>query len=319
MSVDLLIVGSVALDTVETARERRERILGGSASFASTAASFFTRPALCAVTGADFPEAHIDFLRGRGVDLGGLERAPGRTFFWAGRYAPDFKSRETLETQLNVFETFRPKLPLAYRDARYLFLGNIHPELQLEVLTQVAKPQLCACDTMNLWIATTPKELRRLLAKVDVLLLNDEEALQLAGEHNLVRAARGIIAMGPRSVVVKRGDAGAVLFHDGRMFVAPAFPLEEVVDPTGAGDSFAGGFMGYLAQAGDPTPEAVRRAMICGSVLASFAVEDFSLDRLRTLSLADIAARYRAFQDLVGFEELEDGAVIPLEAGAKGG
>ncbi|HEY3353281.1 MAG TPA: PfkB family carbohydrate kinase [Polyangia bacterium] len=312
--LDLLIVGSVALDTIETATARRERILGGSASFAATSASFFTRPALCGVVGADFPAEHVEFLRGRGIGLDGLEHAAGKTFFWSGRYAPDFSSRTSLDTQLNVFADFRPRLPPSYRDPRFLLLGNIHPSLQLEVLAQVARPALVACDTMNLWIDSTPKELHDLLAKVDVLLLNDEEARQLSGEHSLLRAARAILAKGPKSVVVKRGDAGALLFHGGRIFAAPAFPLELVVDPTGAGDSFAGGFMGYLAGGAALTPEAVRRAMICGSVLASFAVEDFSLDRLRHLTMAEIGARYREFRDLVDFCDLDAVGTLPLEA-----
>jgi sugar/nucleoside kinase (ribokinase family) len=315
-AVDLLIVGSVALDTVETAAARRERILGGSASFASTAASFFACPAVCAVVGEDFPAEHLEFLRGRGVRLDGVEHAPGKSFFWAGRYAPDFSSRQTLETQLNVFADFRPKLPPSCRDARFLFLGNIHPSLQLDVLAQMQRPALVACDTMNLWIATTPKELRQLLGQVDVLLLNDEEARQLSGEHSLLRAARAILALGPSSIVVKRGDAGALLFHGGRIFAAPAFPVEDVADPTGAGDTFAGGFMGYLAQAPALRPEAVRRAMICGSVLASFVVEDFSLDRLRRLTMGEITDRYRAFRDLVDFSDLD--AVGALEPRAGG-
>jgi sugar/nucleoside kinase (ribokinase family) len=302
--LDLLIVGSVALDTVETRWGKRERILGGSASFASTAASFFTRPSLCAVVGEDFPEPHLDFLRSRGVGLDGLERAPGKTFFWNGRYAADFKSRETLETQLNVFAGFRPKLPPSLREPRLLFLGNIHPSLQLEVLAQVEKPRLTACDTMNLWISTTPKELRDLLARVDVVLLNDEEVLQLSGEHDLLRAARAVLAMGPASVVVKRGDAGALLFHGERLFVAPAFPLDKVVDPTGAGDSFAGGFMGALAALGQLGHPDLRMAMIVGSTIASFAVEDFSLDRFRHLTVEEIQERYTAFRELTEFPAL---------------
>ncbi len=298
----LLIVGSVALDTVETRWGKRERILGGSAAYASTAASFFTRPSVCAVIGEDFPEEHLDFLRRRGVGLGGLERAPGKTFFWDGVYTPDFKHRETRETQLNVFAEFRPKLPPSLRQPRFLFLGNIHPSLQLEVLQQVERPRLTACDTMNLWIATTPKELRELLARVDVVLLNDEEVLQLSGEHDLLRGGRAVLAMGPGTVIVKRGDAGALLFHDHRVFAAPAIPLEEVKDPTGAGDSFAGGFMGSLARAGEITATSVRRAMYHGTVMASFSVEDFSLDRLKRVTTPEVTARYRQFCELTHLE-----------------
>ncbi|MBI5479065.1 MAG: sugar kinase [Deltaproteobacteria bacterium] len=310
--VELLIVGSVALDTVETRWGRHERILGGSASFAGAASAFFTRPEICAVIGEDFPEAHLDFLRSRGVGLGGLERAAGKTFFWNGRYAPDFKSRETLETQLNVFADFRPRLPPPLRKPRFLFLGNIHPSLQLEVLSQVERPRLTACDTMNLWISTTPKELRELLARVDVVLLNDEEVLQLSGEHDLLRATRAVLAMGPGTIVVKRGDAGALLFHDERLFVAPAFPLDKVVDPTGAGDSFAGGFMGALAALGTLGNPELRMAMIVGSTIASFAVEDFSLDRFRRLTVEEIQERYAAFRELTEFPDL--GHLLPAGA-----
>src|SRR5262249_44212897 len=235
----------------------------------------------------------------------GVESARGKTFHWRGRYSPDFASRTTLETQLGVFEQFRPQLPEPYREAEFVFLANIHPALQLDVLEQVRKPRLVACDTMNFWIERTPKELRRTLERVNLLVINDEEARQLAGEHNLVRAAHGILRMGPHSVIVKRGDSGALLFHEHGVFAAPAFPLEDVVDPTGAGDSFAGGFMGYLARTGRTDPEDIRRAMIYGSVLASFSVEDFSLDRFRRLSAADVYARFHAFKQLTHFEDIE--------------
>jgi len=300
----LVVVGSVALDTVETPRGRRERILGGSASFFSTAASYFTRPQLVAVVGADFPEEHVEFLRGRGVDLSGLERSEGRTFFWEGRYSKDLASRTTLDTQLNVFADFRPRLPEAYRGAEFLFLGNIHPALQLEVLEQVRRPRLVAMDTMNLWIETQRDELRRVLERIDLLVINDEEARQLADRHNLPQAARAIHDMGPRAVIVKRGDSGALLFHEHGVFAAPAYPIEEVIDPTGAGDTFAGGFMGYLARRGDLGPAAVRVAMIYGSVMASFCVEAFSLDRLRSLSPQEVAIRFRDFQELTHFEDV---------------
>ena len=304
--MSLVVVGSVALDSVETAQGSRERVLGGAASFFSVAASFLTRPVrLVGVVGEDFPEEHVRFLGEQGIDLSGLERTAGLTFFWRGRYSPDLACRTTLETQLNVFEHFRPKLPTSYRDAEFVFLANIHPSLQLEVLEQVASPRLVACDTMNFWIERTPDELRRTLSRVGLLVINDEEARQLGGEHNLVRAARAIRALGPHSVIVKRGDSGALLFHENGIFAAPAFPLEDVVDPTGAGDSFAGGFMGYLARARSVAPEEVRRAMIYGSVLASFSVEDFSLDRFRRLRPADVYARFRAFRALTQFEDID--------------
>ncbi len=301
----LAVVGSVALDSVETAAGgRHPDVLGGSASFFATAASYFTNPHLVAVVGDDFPETHVRFLAERGVDLAGLERVAGKTFRWSGRYSSDLATRVTLDTQLNVFAGFAPKLPEPYRDAELVFLGNIAPSLQLDVLAQVRRPRLVGMDTMNFWIEGQPADLAKVLARVDVLVINDEEARQLAREHNLPRAARAIRAMGPKTVIVKRGDSGALLFHDGGVFAAPAYPLEEVVDPTGAGDSFAGGFMGYLAKMGDVSPATVKRAMIYGSVMASFCVEAFSLDRLRSLTPGAIETRYRAFCDLTHFGQV---------------
>ncbi|HXU06461.1 MAG TPA: PfkB family carbohydrate kinase, partial [Polyangia bacterium] len=253
-----------------------------------------------------FDEAHTQYLQSRNVDLAGLERVKGgRTFRWAGVYAPDFSTRTTLDTQLNVFETFRPKLPPTWSDSDYVFLANIDPVLQLGVLEQAKKPKFVACDTMNLWIDIKRPELVKLLERVDMLLLNDEEARQLSGQANLPAAARAIRAMGPGSVVIKRGDAGALLFHEGGVFAAPAFPIEDVVDPTGAGDSFAGGFMGWLAREGDTSPTTIRTSMIMGSVLASFSVEDFSLDRFRRLDLTQVRERFAAFADLVHFEKIK--------------
>ena len=303
----LLVVGSVAFDSIETFSDARQRILGGSASFFSVASSYFTRPQLVAVVGDDFPEEHIKLFQSRGVDLTGLERVAGKTFHWAGRYTKNFSSRQTMATQLNVFADFEPKLPNAYADAEFVFLGNIEPKLQLRVLNQMRKPRLVALDTMNFWIEGRRAELNAVLKKVDLLLLNDEEARQLADEQNLVRAARIIRQMGPRTVIVKRGDAGALLFHEAGVFAAPALPLEEVIDPTGAGDTFAGGFMGFLARSNDVSPATMRVAMIYGSVMASFCVEDFSLDRLRNLTLPEIAARFSAFQDLTHFEDIRLG------------
>jgi sugar/nucleoside kinase (ribokinase family) len=304
MSGNLVVVGSVALDTVETPTGKRERILGGSASFFTVAASYFTEPSLVAVVGDDFPPEHLEFLRARGVDLAGLERAPGKSFFWAGRYSKDLSSRTTLETQLNVFAGFQPKLPPSYRGAEFVFLGNIEPTLQLDVLEQVREPRLVAMDTMNLWIDTRRPQLTRVLERIDLLVINDEEARQLAAEHNLPRAARAIRAMGPKTIIVKRGESGALLFHDSGVFAAPAYPLDVVIDPTGAGDTFAGGFMGWLARSGDLSPASVRVAMIYGSVMASFSVESFSLDRMRDLSHEEIDARFRAFADLTHFERV---------------
>ena len=302
--MSLCVVGSVALDTVEIHGKRHDDLLGGSASFFATAASYFSPVRLVAVVGDDFPTRHTDFFTSRGVDSAGLERAHGQTFRWSGRYSDDLAHRTTLETHLNVFAEFRPKLPEAWRDTEWLFLGNILPALQLDVLSQVKQPRLVAMDTMNLWIGNEPAALAKVLAKVDLLLLNDEEARQLSREHNLPRAARAIRAMGPKTVIVKRGDSGALLFHEHGVFAAPAYPLEEVVDPTGAGDSFAGGFMGYLARAGSASPQAVRQAMFYGSVMASFSVEALSLDRLRNLTAGEIEGRYRAFRDLTHFEDV---------------
>lgn len=303
-SAPLLVVGSVALDDVETVRDRRKEVLGGAASYFSAAASFFAPVRLVGVVGSDFPRVHEEFLGGFGVDLLGLERTDGRTFRWAGRYSADFNNRTTLDTQLNVFETFHPKLPAAWSDSPFVFLANIHPALQFDVLEQVRKPRFVACDTMNFWIDGQRPDLERVLSRVDMLLLNDEEARLLSRHDNLPSAARAIRTLGPKAVVVKRGDAGALLFYEGGVFAAPAFPIEAVVDPTGAGDSFAGGFMGWLAHTGDVTPAGIRTALIIGSVLASFCCEDFSLDRYRTLELSAIRERFAAFADLVQFDKI---------------
>jgi len=302
----LLVVGSVALDDLDGPFGRRPDVLGGSASYISVAASYFTdRVQLVAVVGDDFPSEHKRFLGARGIDLDGLETQPGTTFRWRGRYAEDLETRETLDTQLGVFAEFRPHLTPKQSAADLIFLGNIDPVLQLDVLDKCRCPKLVACDTMNFWINGKLDELRKVLERVDILLVNDEEARQLAGVHNLVRAAEAIRMMGAKSVIVKRGDSGAILFHESGVFAAPALPLAEVLDPTGAGDSFAGGFMGSLARAAAVTPDAIRRAMIYGSVLASFCVEDFSLDALRDLSLAEIAERFKSFYDLTHFEHLD--------------
>jgi len=301
----LLVVGSVGLDTVETRAGKRSEVLGGAASYFSVAASFLAPVRLTAVVGTDFPAEHTRLLEGRQVDLAGLERVPGRTFRWSGVYAPDFSTRTTLDTQLNVFQDFQPKLPAAWTGSEYVFLANIDPVLQLAVLEQSQKPKFVACDTMNFWISGKRDALVRLLERVDMLLLNDEEARQLSGEANLPAAARAIRKLGPRAVVIKRGDAGALLFHEAGVFAAPAFPIENVVDPTGAGDSFGGGFMGWLTHEGDTSPATIRTAMIMGSVLASFSVEDFSLDRFKALDLGQIRERFQAFADLVHFEKIK--------------
>jgi len=303
--MSILVVGSVAFDTVETPFGRAEKVLGGSASFFSVAASFFVPVRLVAVVGEDFSERELAAFRGRNIDLEGLERAEGKTFHWQGKYSYDLNSRETLRTDLNVFESFDPKIPAAYRSSEDVFLGNIDPELQRRVLDQVEHPRLVACDTMNFWIEGRLEELRKTLARIDVLLINDSEARQLSGEWNVVKAARAIRAMGPRTLVVKKGEHGVLMFSDHGSFAAPAFPLEEVFDPTGAGDTFAGGFVGYLAGLrGDRGDETLRRAVIMGSTLASYCVEAFSLDRLLRLTRVEIDERFRRFKQLTHFESL---------------
>jgi sugar/nucleoside kinase (ribokinase family) len=301
----LLVVGSVALDDVDGPYGLQENLLGGSASFIATAASYFTRKvSVVAVVGRDFPREHLEMFRSRGIDISGIEVADGDTFHWAGRYSKDLASRETLDTRLGVFADFQPRLTAGHRSADFLFLGNIHPVLQLDVVKQFDSPRLVAADTMNFWIGGERTALGRTLAKVHTLLINDEEARQLAEEHNLVKAAARIRAMGPHSVVIKRGDAGALLFYEGGVFAVPALPLEEVRDPTGAGDSFAGGFIGYLAYAGRLDPPTIRAAMINGSAMASFCVEQFSLDGLRNLTPAMIQDRVDLFHDLTRFEKI---------------
>lgn len=302
--MDILVIGSVAFDSVETPFGRGDDVLGGSATYFSTSASFFTGVQLVAVVGEDFPEEPKQFLTSRGVDLAGLQTRPGQTFRWKGRYGYDLSEAQTLETHLNVFETFHPQLPDVYRQARYVFLANIDPDLQLEVLQQVDRPKLVACDTMNFWIDGKREALVRTLAHVDILLINEAEVRQLAEEANLVKAARVVLAMGPKTLVVKRGEYGVLVFSEHSIFSAPAYPLEEVFDPTGAGDTFAGGFMGYLAATDNLSEETIRKATVFGSVMASFTVEDFSLNRLRQLEWDEVEARFRRFQALTAFEGL---------------
>jgi sugar/nucleoside kinase (ribokinase family) len=303
--MSLLVVGSVALDSLETPFGRRDEVLGGSACYISTAASFFAPSRVVAVVGEDFPQAHVDFLASRGVDLAGLVRRPGKTFRWKGKYEFDLNTAHTLDTQLNVFAEFQPDLPEAYRDSEYVFLGNIHPSLQLAVLDQVRSPRFVGLDTMNFWIGGERTALLQVLKRVDMLFVNDAEARQLAEEHNVVKAARRILSMGPRAVVVKRGEYGALFFSGDEVFAASAMPLASVFDPTGAGDTFAGGFMGYLARSRREDGGTLRRAIVVGSVLASFTVEQFSLDRLRTLTAAEIRARFTEARRLAHFDDLE--------------
>jgi sugar/nucleoside kinase (ribokinase family) len=299
--MSLVIVGSLAFDTIETPYARRERIVGGSGTYCALAASFFTRPKIVGVVGSDFPKETLDFFRSRKIDLRGLEVRPGRTFFWAGRYEADPNCRTTVCTELNVFQDFRPKLPASYRRADIIFLANIDPDLQDDILNQAARPRLVAMDTIQLWIETKREALLKVLNRVDVFFCNDQEAKMLTGEINLVRAGRQILDRGPRWAVVKKGEHGVLVLGRDQAFGLPANPTEEVVDPTGAGDCFAGGFLGSLDRAGRFTSSAIRRAAVYGSALASFAIEDFGIERFKTLTSAQVEERYRSFKRLVAF------------------
>jgi sugar/nucleoside kinase (ribokinase family) len=301
--MSLLVVGSVAFDAIETPFGRVERTVGGAATYFSLAASFFTRVNLVGVVGEDFTAKHEEVFRGRSVDLAGLERAQGKTFFWSGKYHDNLNDRTTLATDLNVFAEFRPKLPESFRKSQYIFLANIDPTLQRSVLDQVTgKPKLVALDTMNYWIEGTPDELKKTLKQTQVLMINDSETRQLSDEHNLLRAAKAIFKMGPKTLVIKRGEHGAMMIHGDSVFCVPAYPLYEIHDPTGAGDSFAGGFMGYLASAGKINVNSLRLAMVYGSVLGSFAVEEFGLERLLKLKRREITDRVRHFHKLTTFK-----------------
>jgi sugar/nucleoside kinase (ribokinase family) len=301
--MSVLVVGSVALDSVETPFGKADDVLGGSATFFSAAASHLTSVQVVGVVGNDYPMARLRELEERNVDLGGIEQVDGRSFRWRGRYRHDLNSAETLETHLGVFSNFEPKIPARFAKPDFLFLANIDPRLQLAVLKQVERPRLVASDTMNFWIESRRPELIELLGHVDLLTLNDAEARQLTEQSNLVQAARWIMAHGPKHVIIKKGEHGAFLFRESNIFFAPAYPLESVFDPTGAGDSFAGGFIGYLARTGDLSDANMRRAVIYGSAMGSFAVEKFSIERLMTVTRAELDQRLHAFKQLVAFEE----------------
>jgi sugar/nucleoside kinase (ribokinase family) len=301
--MSVLIAGSLALDTIETPEARVENVVGGSASFAMVAASFFSPVQLVGVVGEDFPPAQLEFFRSRGIDLQGLQRLPGKTFRWSGKYLPGFNERVTLCTELNVSQRYQPKVPQSFRRPEVLFLANDHPRLQRQVLDQVEKAGFVICDTMNLWINTARDELQALLPKVDLLMLNDEEARLLTGEGFLLKAGRRLLDQaGPRAVIIKKGEHGALLLTPDQVFLAPAFPLEGFKDPTGAGDTFAGALAGALARAGGPSPLNLRRAMIYGAVVASFTVEDFSFERLRTLTAQEIEDRFHRLREMVAFD-----------------
>ena len=301
--MSLLVVGSVAFDALETPFGKVDRTLGGAASYFALAASYFAPVRVVAIVGEDFTDKERAVFKGRKIDLTGLEQVPGKSFFWAGRYSQSMNERTTLATELNVFADFHPTLPERYRDSSFIFLGNIDPTLQSSVLTQVRrKPQLVGLDTMNYWIDRTPTELQETLKHTQILMINDDETRQLTGEHNLLRAAKHVFKMGPRTLVIKRGEHGALMVHHKFMFSVPAFPLEEVRDPTGAGDAFAGGFMGYLAAVRRVNEQSLRAAMVYGSVLGSFTVERFGVERLAKLKRSEITARAKLFSKLTSFK-----------------
>jgi sugar/nucleoside kinase (ribokinase family) len=299
--MSILVVGSVAFDVLKTPTADGDNVLGGAATYFSLCASFFNDVNVVAVVGDDFTDRERAVFEGRPIDLAGLETTKGKTFRWGGEYSQDLTERTTLFTELGVFETFKPTIPQHYRDSELVFLANIHPDLQVDVLDQVDKSRLTGADTMNYWIERTPEELARMLRRIDVLVINDEEARQLADTHNLVRAATKIREMGPSTLVIKRGEYGVLCFRKGERFATVSYPLETVIDPTGAGDSFAGGFMGYLSTHPEIGDAVVRQAIIFGSVMGSFCVEDLGTQRLTALSRDEIHERYQAFKDLTDF------------------
>jgi len=311
--MSLLVLGSIALDTVKTPVEEHENLLGGSASYASVAASFFSPVNLVGIVGDDFPKEHLAFFAEKGIDTTGLQIVPGKTFRWSGEYLWDMNQRETRSVELNVFENFSPELPESYRSARMVLLGNIAPALQNHVLDQLTRPHFVIADTMDLWINIAKEELLRLISRVDMLILNDSEARELTGQTSLIRAGKAIRALGPAFVAIKKGEHGCLLFGENHFFSCPAYPLEDIHDPTGAGDCFAGGLAGYLASNEPFTSaslkkeipfEILRQAVVEGSVLASFNVESFSMDRLRTVSPKDVVERYEIFRTLSRFEAI---------------
>jgi len=301
-SLSILVVGSVALDSVETPFGKRKDILGGSATFFSISASFFNKVDIVAVVGEDFPKKFLALLKKRGIGTGGIEiKHGGKTFRWNGRYEYDMNSAHTISTHLNVFKEFQPKVPDELNCPDVLFLANIDPELQAKVLAQTKRPRIVACDSMNYWIKNKRRALEKLIANIDILLLNDAEARQFSETSNLMKAARHIVSLGPRSVVIKKGEHGVIYFSRDSHFIAPAYLLDKVYDPTGAGDTFAGGMMGFLSKAGTLNDSNMRKAIIYGQVLASFAVEDFSVNRLLQISAADIKKRYAHYTKITRF------------------
>lgn len=302
--MSVLIVGSVALDSVKTPFGEANNVLGGSAVFASYAASFYCSVKLVGVVGEDFPKENLELLKSRKIDLEGLQIRKGKTFFWSGYYEFDMNQANSLCTELNVFSSFNPHIPKSYQKTKYIFLANIDPELQLNVLTQVEKPKMVVMDTMNYWIVNKHNALWKILKKVDIVLLNDAEARQLCETANLVKAAKMVLAVGPKVVIIKKGEHGSLMFTNTSVFAAPGYPLEKIYDPTGAGDTFAGGFIGYLASTNDFSEPNLRKAVIIGSTLASYDVEDFSLERLKRLTAPELNKRYQEYQQLVKFDSI---------------
>jgi ribokinase len=299
--VDVVISGTVALDSIKTPFGEVKEVLGGSAVYSSVAASGFARPGIVSVIGKDFPRKYLNFLKTMGVDTAGIEVKDGETFRWAGYYEYDMNQAHTLDTRLNVLAEFDPTLPEKYRNAGFLFLANTDPEVQMKVYGQMRKPRFVMMDTMNFWIDNKKDALTKMIERVDALVLNDAEARQYWDTPNLVHAGRSFLNMGPKAVIIKKGEHGALMFTDGACFSAPAYPLEKLVDPTGAGDSFAGGFIGWLARTGDLSPRNMRKAVIFGSAIASYNAEGFSLDRLKKITRDDVFNRYMMFQDIVSF------------------
>jgi sugar/nucleoside kinase (ribokinase family) len=304
--MSITVVGTVAFDSIQTPFGKADRCIGGSATYFSVAASFFSQVALVAVVGEDFGDDDIAIFRGRNINLDGLQHVAGaKTFFWSGEYGFDLNVAKTRDTQLNVFAGFKPRLNESQRKSDVLFLANAEPTLQMDVLRQCERPRLVALDTMNLWIATAKDALTRILSEVDLVIINEAEVRQYTGEANLVQGARHILGLGPKTLVIKRGEYGVLMVTGDAIFAAPAYPLETVFDPTGAGDTFAGGFLGYLGSRRDITDGEMRRAIIFGSVLASFTVEKFSLDRLREITLSEVQERYQDFRTLTHFDDFE--------------
>ncbi len=302
--IRLLVVGTVAYDSIETPFGKVDNVLGGSALHFTNAASFFTDVGMVATVGRDFDMGQIAFLKDRNVDISGIRVDDGKTFRWEGKYGYDLNQAITLRTELNVIETFRPRVPEGYGGAEFVFLANIDPDLQLHVIDQIGRPKALVLDTMNFWIENKPDRLREVIARVDMLVINEAELREIAKEHNLVKGARKIMALGPSCVVVKRGEYGVFMVAENEVFLAPAFPLEDVFDPTGAGDTFAGGFMGYLANVGEVTPDSLKQAIVMGTVMASFNVEDFSINRIRSLTFPEIRDRYQAFKACMHFADI---------------